>query len=333
MPRIPTRRGVTLIELLVAIGIIGILMSLLVPAVMVARESARRAQCLSRLRELGLALHHYESAEGVFPPVNLAYLVRPTSVPLPGPRVVNLSPQVMLLRYLEQGALYQELNFSIPTASLWEFEGEGANMTAASRRVATFLCPSDPLTAATRWGPTNFRANRGLFHWNEVEAGLFTMAGSRTGDVRDGLSQTIAFSERLVGSGRDGGAFIARRDWFEVTERYHTPPLPTLELWIKRCSRVTAGTPVETDSGHTWVIAGARYTAFYVGAPPNSRLPDCGRVTDGGWGLFPARSLHPGGVNAGMADGSARFVSDTIHPDVWRALGTRAGGESVRLGP
>ena len=84
------------------------------------------------------------------------------------------------------------------------------------------------------------------------------------------------------------------------------------------------------DAGRTWLIGIAGYTDFYTAATPNSPIPDCGYLGQG-TGIFAARSHHPGGVNASMADGSVRFFGNGIDPAVWHALGSRSGGESAAL--
>jgi prepilin-type processing-associated H-X9-DG protein len=142
---------------------------------------------------------------------------------------------------------------------------------------------------------------------------------------RDGLSNTLAFSEKPVGSGMTG-SYDPFRDW---VFRSWDDGLLTMDQWIDACSQIV---PDDTrlDAGGSWMIPGAIYSHFFASAPPGTRIPDCGSTNPNmGIGVFAARSYHPGGVNAAMADGSVRWFSSATHVKTWRSLGTRAGGEVV----
>ena len=137
----PSRRGFTLIELLVVIAIIAVLIALLLPAVQAVREAARRVQCTNNLKQFGLAIHNYHSANGVFPMgASLCYYNYGGGIPCTTWN--NWSAHAMMLNYLEQGNLYNAVNFNM--------EGRGsdyassANATAYNAKIAAFLCPSDP---------------------------------------------------------------------------------------------------------------------------------------------------------------------------------------------
>src|SRR3954451_7113913 len=122
------RRGFTLIELLVVIAIIAVLIALLLPAVQAAREAARRAQCVNNLKQLGLALHNYNSATGAFPPGTVSTMADPTQgVPDGLSTWTSWSPQAMLLPYLEQTALYNATNFNWHCC--WYSPGDAINLT------------------------------------------------------------------------------------------------------------------------------------------------------------------------------------------------------------
>src|SRR3954466_11624767 len=138
------RHGFTLIELLVVIAIIAVLIALLLPAVQAAREAARRAQCINNLKQIGIGLHNYHTANDVFPPgASMAY----GNVP-GGPDALNnwnnWSANALMLSYLEQGNIYNAINFNIAALFPGYFLLTSANTTMYDTRIASFLCPSDP---------------------------------------------------------------------------------------------------------------------------------------------------------------------------------------------
>lgn len=203
-------------------------------------------------------------------------------------------------------------------------------MTVATQVVDTFLCPSDWGAAPTPYGPSNYRANAGICGYctTGIEDGAFTYTGTAPAAFEDGLSTTLAFSEKLVG-GVNPESFAPNRDWINAFGvRDHI----SADEWMSYCGQRSLAADrnaMAFDAGRTWMLGGAIYTEFLVSAPPNSQVPDCGRRATVGIGVFAARSLHPGGVNAAMADGSVRFFQNGIDVRIWRALGTRRGGEAV----
>ena len=201
-------RGFTLIELLVVIAIIAVLIALLLPAVQAAREAARRTQCVNNLKQIGLAMHNYHTSTDSFP----------MGVSATNNSVNNCiawmgwSAQAMLFGYMEQGALYNAINFSLDPIEAPGGGANGMNTTVTWTRVATFLCPSDPNgglnfrnnyyastgpSTTADWGvDSNFNVCKGV-----EKPGLFTYGysyGIRS--IVDGTSNTIAFSEGVVGS-------------------------------------------------------------------------------------------------------------------------------------
>ena len=209
----PRRRGFTLIEVLVVIAIIGLLIALLLPAVQAAREAARRMQCANNLKQIGLALHGYHDAVGSLPWGQ-------------GPFGWNdWGAAVMLLPGLEQGALFDSLNFSADLAPA--IPGCPANATAQRATLAVLLCPSDLDRLSNPEGHSNYVASAGanpLFFGRATPANAFPVASvyptpdglfafvSAAPDpqfggvvtlagIQDGLSQTAAFSERIKGIG------------------------------------------------------------------------------------------------------------------------------------
>ena len=325
-----SRRGFTLIELLVVIGIIALLVGLLLPAVQASREASRRAHCANNLKQVILATHAFEVVNGGFPTTHFfGLLPRPKGSTALG----NYSVHFRLLPYLEQNDLYNSINMSLPVGA--DLVGlEIYHRTAATCALNAFLCPSDPNTMSGPFAPTSYRACTGLGEMKKRDGltyvqfeGAFVppMYGNslRLSEISDGLSNTLAFSEKPVGSGSTR-TYSPFRDWSEVN--WNDEMLA--DQWIVSCSRPVSIKP-KLDAGATWMSAGAIHTHFFATAPPNSLIPDCGIVLDDGIGLFSARSYHPGGVNAAMADGSVRWFSSGTQMRLWRSLGTRAGGEVV----
>ncbi len=326
--RVTHRRGFTLVELLVVVSISAILMGLLLPAVQAAREAARRAQCANQLGQLALATQNFASAQDGFPSeLNFA------KVP-PGPTTASrTSMHCQLLGYMEQMALFNSLNFQVPMS--FSSDLAAANLTAAIRGVSGFLCPSDPNTARTEYGCQSYRANVGLGEFRAVTSprgGLVIYESIRTGafgrvgellplaEFTDGMSNTLAFAEKKVG----GPSYSPSRDWIDGV---NIPGPMTADAWVLACSNQTTAASARLDSGRCWLLCGAIYSTFFATVPPNSPTPDCGNVQINGLGVFAARSYHPGGVNAALADGSVRWFSSTTATATWRALGTRNGGE------
>src|SRR5262249_45996475 len=135
--------GFTLIELLVVIAIIAVLISLLLPAVQSAREAARRAQCTNNLKQIGLAMHNYHTANDSFPPGAGGPLNQLNPQDGPGKPCINWmgwSAHGLLLAYLEAGPVYNSINFSFDPIS---WPSAPFNPTQTYTRLATFLCPSD----------------------------------------------------------------------------------------------------------------------------------------------------------------------------------------------
>ena len=318
--RIAQRRGLTLIETLVVVGIVTVLLSLLLPAVQAVRESARRAQCANNLRQVGLAMQDYIGVWNFLPP---PYLYEVGGI---------YSPHSALLPYLELSNLYNALNFVVSskyiesaTASLHD-----ENTTVAACRVACLLCPTDAAGSTTPLGGTNYRACVGtmdifpttLYNHPSNHNGAFCWFVTPAA-ITDGLSATLAFSEKNISPPGDG--FHPRADWIEWRQPM---PAPT-SSWRQACASLTEATHVTHDAGHTWLYYGLRYTWFQATDPPNPPIPDCGTTALNGEGFFAARSDHPGGLNAGLADGSVRWFASSIQPSVWHALGTRAGGDLI----
>ncbi|MDG3003101.1 DUF1559 family PulG-like putative transporter [Paludisphaera mucosa] len=324
------RGGFTLIELLVVIAILAVLIALLLPAVQAAREAARRAQCTSSLKQIGIALQNYHDAMGSFP---VGFLV--PSAPVPATTSVSQyrwSALAQLAPFLEQQALFHALNFDFavgyrPTgaSAFWPFHP--ANSTAMATRVALFVCPSDGAPApAVDSGPTSyaFCTGDGSNGGDATGAnGLFILGPSRSiRDVLDGTSGTATTSEHLLGI---AGPY---------TQTTPTPiPHPLSRAFARAAAPLTdescAAAPLGWlfYKGSGWWDGNHLNTLYNHHETPNGRRVDCITYHNPGWTA--ARSQHPGGVNLLYCDGHAAFVGDEIDPAVWQATSTRAGGEIV----
>lgn len=310
-----SRRGFTLLELLVVIGLIALIAALVLPAVQSSRESARRMACANNLRQIGLALHSYGAAWDGFPPATMLWIRNQAS----GQAATNLSIFFRLLPYLEQGVLYSHVDDS-PTSWLDQLTG---NETVARTRLGVLLCPSDPYSRSQPYGPTSYRANIGpaLDGPDQGRGGIALFNVTRFSEFTDGLANTIAFSEKPVGALL--GAYSPARDLadLDLTNAFYDDL-----KWISICQSLAPPFTPRQDSGQTWLLADPGYTLFTTALPPNSQIPDCGSIVASS-GLFTARSYHPGGVNALMADGSVRWASSSIQRMTWRGMGTRNLGE------
>jgi prepilin-type N-terminal cleavage/methylation domain-containing protein/prepilin-type processing-associated H-X9-DG protein len=307
----PTR-GFTLIELLVVIAIIAVLVGLLLPAVQAAREAARRAQCTNNLKQIGLAMHGYHSTVGVFPPGYLSATPNNSS----DPEAPELGPGwawgTLLLGQLEQSALYNAANFSLPIT-------HGACQTVRTAGLRVFLCPSSVGTGAaifksgspppgavvpTDVSPGQYVASAGQFEVADSPAnnnGIF-YRNSRIGmqDITDGSSLTLMVGERSRN--------IADSTWVGAIPGAQVCTKPTWRVQDCEPSNVMVlGHTGPSPGGQQWVD-----TPNYKGAG-----------ADDFW------SLHPGGCEFLFCDGSVRFLKESINPRIFSQLSTRAGGEVV----
>jgi prepilin-type N-terminal cleavage/methylation domain-containing protein len=324
------RSAFTLIELLTVIGVVGLLAALLLPAVQGAREAARRVQCSACLRQINLALQQYEGVHQVYPAVSM-YAYSPNEKPS---LAKEYSVYTRLLPYLEETVAYDSINFSVGLRDPYLFPmppGGWANATAIAHRVSTFLCPSDSSDNSSLTAGCNYRVNLGssrtITPSSDSSGGPLNAFGNASpAGVRDGLSNTVAFAERL--RGRESGASLnGRTDMvigFVLGDGY-TPDEAAASCASKR------GAPYGyyTIAGRSWFVGSPAHTCYNHLLEPNSPVADCVILASPIYGLVGSRSNHPGGVYAGMADGSARFISDSVQYAVWRALGTRANGEVV----
>ena len=323
--RVAKRPAFTLVELLVVIAIIGILVALLLPAIQAAREAARRTQCMNNLKQLGLALQNYESAHGEIPGGSSGTI---------GTTPSYTSVHTLLLPYVEQT---QVLNLFDMDAGPFDPK----NFEAGRNQPEMLLCPSDGNnrnTLGTDLGWTNYHANSGSWvRLGRVWDGVFgpdnrvesypALGPLKFKQITDGLSNTVAFAEVVNGYGPD-------------TQAAKSPITDCMESRARISSRATAAQAREAFLSQNWQTAlipwdgtwrwrgypwseGTIWRTWYNHLlPPNSVCWRPGKW----WDLVsPATSYHPGIVNVVMCDGSVQVISDSVDPDLWMNMGTRAG--------
>jgi prepilin-type N-terminal cleavage/methylation domain-containing protein/prepilin-type processing-associated H-X9-DG protein len=338
------RRGFTLVELLVVIAIIGVLVALLLPAVQAAREAARRTQCVNHLKQISLALHNYHDVHLVLPfGKGASYAGAPV--------YARWSAQALFLPFMEQVNLQGTIDFNSPPetpgmAGVINFmpayqTPTRVNSVPSRVRIAGFLCPSDISPVGDWPGQNNYAGNQGSWLCDrsdspaaatdvspsETQPGmLYFLSKVRLADVLDGLSNTALFSEHLRGSGSPH----PRSDMFVI------PHQTSRDATFQTCTTINTATatPLTSKWGWSWVMGENCCTLYNHVSQPNTNtcagFPFPGTMTNMAMQVPPS-SYHPGGVNMAMGDGSVRFCPNTVDLLVWRAVGTRAGGEAAQL--
>jgi len=324
------RQAFTLVELLVVIAIIGILIALLLPAVQAAREAARRMQCSNNLKQIGLALHNYLDANKSFPPGAIwGYPVG--SVPeLP----YHPTWLTMILPYMEQRALYDQANIRAPA---W-------GQSFVSQKVATLLCPSDAgFTLPSETHNLAITTYAGCEGWDWWPDGVISSGGTVGTAVPEAVGHCFAgvFDTKAV-TGSNALEVCCATKIAEITDGTSNTMMvaEVYSLGFKNGARFTCGTGVPRKRGETVVTraafvampAGGSGTRSYYSLPDGSGTP----TQDSYWKTSPhmraplylsysgpnanehsPSSLHPGIVNALLADGSTRSVAETIDYLTW----------------
>lgn len=316
--------GFTTVELLVVIAITSILLSLILPVLQLAKAAARQTACMNNLRQIGIAMGEAEAASGRIPAsgsqTNLLRYQR--------------SLHVDLLPFLDQAALFERYNrFEEGHGRTQDPPTSTANGELLSTKVEVFLCPSDPsqvlrnsyrICSGTSPGQHETTDQPTI---NQSLAGFRSKTGGKVAALKDGRSNTVAFSERVGGDGRPD----VYSPWTDIrTLSIKTHGLRTPSDVTEACDWPSLPDPKHVSfAGSTWVLSGYTQTWYNHILVPNSPISDC---TDGGPeanGAYTARSFHDGCVNILLADGAVRRASETIDLVVWRALGTVAGDEQV----
>jgi prepilin-type N-terminal cleavage/methylation domain-containing protein len=326
------RPGFTLIELLVVIAIIAILIGLLLPAVQKVREAASRMQCSNNLKQLGIAMHSYHDNYRKFPRNYLQ---------VGGNAWEALSANYFLLPYVEQTNLYNQGQANLSNWG-WMYG------TMLTTQLTVFLCPSSspaPQRSSVSWGGpgTNYAWCTGsridtVWAGSAFNGMMAYQVDRNMAFVSDGLSNTLMASEILSGTGAMSSPGKYPYDIFYVGNGPFNSvgnrdfPTPT-ELATIGSAAQTSPTGVRGNNGTLWGWYAASQSTLNTAATPNWQYPsvggDCcpGGAHDWGVGIIPPRSMHTGGVNAVLGDGSVRFITDNVNLLTFQRLGNAHDGQ------
>jgi prepilin-type N-terminal cleavage/methylation domain-containing protein/prepilin-type processing-associated H-X9-DG protein len=328
-----TRRGFTLVELLVVIAIIGILIALLLPAIQAAREAARRSQCQNNLKQLGLAVLNYESSTRHLPP-SVEINAKTNTTANNGAWGVHGH----ILDYLEEQSVANLVDIN----KAWDFQ-----QAINGLRIKCFSCPSDSLAAEVRdpgggkvlLYSTTYTFNMGTWFVYDPatntggDGAFYPNSYLRPAKFTDGTSKTLMAAEVKA--------------WTHYT-RNGGPSTTTIPNTADEAATIVASGSEYKNTGHTeWPDGRVHHTGFTATMTPNTFVKHVragetldadfnswqeGKEWPGGhptYAIITSRSYHAGSVNVALVDGSVQSVNDDIDLLIWRAMATRAGGETV----
>jgi prepilin-type N-terminal cleavage/methylation domain-containing protein/prepilin-type processing-associated H-X9-DG protein len=365
------RSGFTLVELLVVIAIIGVLVALLLPAVQAAREAARRSQCSNNLKQFGIALHNYHDTYGVFPPRRGGTAGGGNTARFDG-NYDRKSAFIFLLPYIEQKPMADRIRAGEMLAATGHTippDGPAGwynpRYPPWSTQLKVVMCPSDKIIMPT---PTQHGRNSYMFSLGDTLGGTTAVNGQRVdhnhpsrvtrgifggsqrckgfNHITDGSSNTIAMSERVWGNNR--GAFTATGEDIRTASVLNVSSVLTNpgSCYANATGKQYIGVQCKARQGALWSDGQAERVGFTTVLPPNG--PSCvdngNTNADSSGGAYTAGSYHPNGVMGVFADGSVRFITESINcgnlaaPQVvngpspygvWGALGSVDGGEAT----
>jgi prepilin-type N-terminal cleavage/methylation domain-containing protein len=356
----PPRRAFTLVELLVVIAIIGVLASLLLPAIQQAREAARRMTCSSSIRQLGIATLSYESTYRVLPQT--------------GNLDTDFSIQARLLPHVEQGSIYSQLDFK-QAAFSGPFNAKIPNPLFASffaEAIPLFLCPTDPAPRHSTvtvnnvpyvYGGMNYMASFGSgteqnydFRW-QTDGPYYQTEQTSFAHFRDGASNSVIMSETVRSSGDDitllagetpkfpyqftlngssgvssslnsiQGMMATGGSWSSYVNSNGMITNPNVtDFWKTFTSWRGGNNAALRGRGTSWAFSGSINSMTNGYHAPNSRVPD---VVTHWTGYFAPRSHHTGGAHVVMADASTHFRTNETDQQLIRDIHSINGGEVI----